>query len=67
MSPETSRDYHDILSWICDGQQPLRTTGTLQYLDRSFVTFESVSLPVSAGGGRVDQVLSAVFYEADQA
>ena len=67
MSPETSRDYHEILFWICEGQQPLRTTGTLHYLDRSFVTFESVSLPVSTGGGRVDPVLSAVFYEAHQA
>lgn len=68
MSPEASRDYHEILSWICETQQPLRTTGTLHYLDRSFVSFESVSLPVSArGDGTVDQILSAVFYEADQA
>jgi len=63
MSPEASQDYSRILNGLMTDPNPLRVTGTLYYLDRSFVHFECVSLPLTVGGGdRIGQIMDVLYY-----
>lgn len=63
MPPEACADYRRILDKLITEPYPLRVTGTLYYLDRSFVHFECVSLPLTVGGGdRIGQIMDILYY-----
>ncbi|WP_370155220.1 PAS domain-containing protein [Ferrovibrio sp.] len=63
MPPEACEDYCRLLNGLMEKPQPLRVTGTLYYLDRSFVHFECVSLPLTVNGGdRIGQIMDVLYY-----
>ena len=63
MSAEASQDYCRILDGLIARPEPLRVTGTLYYLDRSFVHFECLSLPLTVGGDdRIGQIMDVLYY-----
>lgn len=63
MPPEAYQDYCHILNGLIADPRPLRVTGTLYYLDRSFVHFECLSLPLTVGGGdRIGQIMDILYY-----
>lgn len=66
MSSEAYADFDRALSWVCDEARPLRATGTYYFVDRSFVHFESISMPITVAGEMVEQVINITYY-ADEA
>jgi hypothetical protein len=63
MDAKAYAEFDRGLSWIADERRPLRATGTYYFVDRSFVHFESISLPVSVGGGdAVEQIINVNYY-----
>lgn len=65
----TERAYADFdrgLSWAADNARPLRAAGSYYFVDRSFVTFESVTLPLTAGGTEIEQLLNITYYDDEE-
>lgn len=65
MSREAYEDFYTGLTWVLDNREPLRNLGTYYFVDRSFFEFESVTLPLTAGGETIEQLL-VVTYFADE-
>jgi hypothetical protein len=62
MSEQAYADFNRGLSWTTDHRLPLRAAGTYYFVDRSFVQFESVTLPLTVGGSEVEQLLNITYY-----
>src|SRR5690606_21371681 len=63
MTANAYADFDRGLSWVADNARPLRAAGSYHFVDRSFVRFESVTLPLTAGGAAVEQLLNITYYD----
>ncbi len=64
MSEQAYADFNAGLSWATDNARPLRAAGTYYFVDRSFVQFESVTLPLTVGRSReIEQLLNITYYD----
>lgn len=63
MSAEALDDFNTGLSWAIENASPLRATGTYYFVDRSFVHFESITLPLTAGGNEIAQLLNVTYFD----
>ena len=59
-------DFNRGLSWVVEQKRPLRAIGNYYFLDRSFLEFESITMPLTAGGSGIEQLLNITYY-ADEA
>lgn len=59
-------DFNRGLSWVVEQKQPLRAVGNYSFVDRSFLEFESITMPLTAGGSDIEQLLNITYY-ADEA
>ncbi|WP_341703212.1 PAS domain-containing protein [Ferrovibrio sp.] len=66
MNEAAYADFNRGLSWATDERQPLRAAGNYYFVDRSFLEFESITLPLTTGGAEVGQLLNITYY-ADEA
>ncbi|HLT78395.1 MAG TPA: PAS domain-containing protein [Ferrovibrio sp.] len=66
MSERAYADFDRGLSWVADNARPLRAAGSYYFVDRSFVRFESVTLPLTAGGSEIAQLLNVTFYDDEK-
>src|SRR5690606_20264618 len=58
MTKQAYADFNSGLSWATDNAKPLRAAGTYYFVDRSFVQFESITLPVTIGQrGDIEQLI----------
>lgn len=64
MPPETYVDFRDTLERLLTQQRPLRINGSLHYLDRQYIHFESICLPLTVED-RVEQILNVTYYDDD--
>jgi len=63
MTEQAYADFNNGLSWATDNAKPLRAAGSYYFVDRSFVQFESVTLPLTVGrGDHVEQLLNITYY-----
>jgi hypothetical protein len=63
MTEQAYADFNNGLSWAMDHAKPLRAAGTYYFVDRSFVQFESVTLPLTVGrGDSIEQLLNITYY-----
>lgn len=63
MSPQAYEDFNRGLSWATDNRKPLRAAGSYHFVDRSFVKFESITLPLGLRGSEdVSQLLNITYY-----
>lgn len=64
MSEEAYIDFNRGLSWAADNAKPLRAVGSYYFVDRSFVQFESITLPLTLGQrGVIGQLLNITYYD----
>jgi len=56
-------EFHRALTWLADEAKPLRATGSYHFIDRSFVHFESITMPLTVGGSQVAQLLNVTYYD----
>ena len=64
MSEQAYADFNRGLSWATDEARPLRAVGSYYFVDRSFVEFESITMPLTVGGGdQVEQLLNVTYYD----
>jgi hypothetical protein len=63
MSEQAYADFNEGLSWAADNKRPLRAAGSYYFVDRSFVQFESITLPLTVGGNEIDQLLNVTYYD----
>jgi hypothetical protein len=63
MDAQAYADFHRALTWLAEEAKPLRATGSYHFIDRSFVRFESITLPLTVGGPEVTQLLNITYYE----
>lgn len=64
MSEQAYTDFNRGLSWAADEARPLRAVGSYYFVDRSFVTFESVTLPLTVGQSeQIEQLLNITYYD----
>ena len=67
MGEQAYADFNQGLSWATDNKRPLRAAGSYYFVDRSFVQFESITLPLTIrGGSEIEQLLNITYY-ADEA
>ena len=67
MTEQAYADFNRGLSWATDNAKPLRAAGTYYFVDRSFVQFESVTLPLTIGQrDEIEQLLN-ITYSDDEA
>lgn len=67
MTEQAYADFDRGLSWATDNAKPLRAAGTYYFVDRSFVQFESVTLPLTIdGGGEIGQLLNITYYDDEE-
>jgi len=67
MTEQAYADFDRGLSWAADNAKPLRATGSYHFVDRSFVQFESVTLPLTTdGGAEIGQLLNITYYDDDE-
>lgn len=59
-------DFYRGLSWVVEQKRPLRAVGNYSFVDRSFLEFESITMPLTAGGSEIEQLLNITYY-ADEA
>lgn len=63
MTEQAYRDFNNGLSWAADNAKPLRAAGSYYFVDRSFVQFESITLPLTIGQrGTIEQLLNITYY-----
>jgi hypothetical protein len=63
MSEQAYADFNAGLSYATDQKRPLRAAGSYYFVDRSFVQFESITLPLTVGGSEIDQLLNITYYD----
>lgn len=63
MNAQAYADFNRGLSWATDNKRPLRAAGSYYFVDRSFVQFESVTLPLTVGGSEIEQLLNITYYD----
>ena len=64
MSEQAYNDFNSGLSWATDNAKPLRAAGSYSFVDRSFVRFESVTLPLTIGQrGEIEQLINITYYD----
>lgn len=64
MTEQAYLDFNKGLSWATDNAKPLRAVGTYHFVDRSFVKFESVTLPLTIGQrDEIEQLLNITYYD----
>jgi hypothetical protein len=64
MTEQAYADFDTGLSWATDNARPLRAAGTYYFVDRSFVKFESVTLPLTIGRrDTIEQLLNITYYD----
>jgi hypothetical protein len=63
MTEQAYTDFNNGLSWAIDNARPLRAAGSYYFVDRSFVTFESVTLPLTIGQRGIEQLLNITYYD----
>ncbi len=67
MTSQAYADFDRGLSWAADNAKPLRATGSYYFVDRSFVQFESVTLPLTVdGGSEIGQLLNITYYDDEE-
>ncbi|HEX6957893.1 MAG TPA: PAS domain-containing protein [Ferrovibrio sp.] len=66
MAAEAHEDFDTGLSWVLEHRKPLRILGTYYFVDRSFLHFESVALPLTVGAAEIEQLLTVTYF-ADEA
>ena len=67
MTEQAYADFNRGLSWATDNAKPLRATGSYHFVDRSFVQFESVTLPLTIeGSGEIEQLLNITYYDDEE-
>lgn len=67
MSPQAYEDFNRGLSWATDNRKPLRAAGSYHFVDRSFVKFESITMPLSLrGSSEVSQLLNITYYHDEE-
>ncbi len=67
MTEQAYTDFNNGLSWAADNAKPLRAAGTYYFVDRSFVAFESVTLPLTTGqSDTVEQLLNVTYYDDEE-
>lgn len=66
MSEQAYADFNRGLSWTTDNARPLRAAGSYYFIDRSFVQFESVTLPLTVGGEEIEQLLNVTYYADEE-
>lgn len=62
MSETAYSDFNRGLSWAADERRPLRAAGNYHFVDRSFLEFESITMPLTAGGTEIEQLLNITYY-----
>jgi len=64
MSEQAYTDFNNGLSWATENAKPLRAAGSYYFVDRSFVQFESVTLPLTIGQrGEIEQLINITYYD----
>lgn len=64
MSEPAYADFNQALSWITDEKKPLRAVGSYYFVDRSFVQFESITMPLTVDASeRIEQLLNVTYYD----
>ena len=67
MSEQAYADFNRGLSWATENAKPLRAAGSYHFVDRSYVQFESVTLPLTAdGGSEIGQLLNITYYDDEE-
>jgi hypothetical protein len=67
MSEQAYADFNRGLSWATDYAKPLRAAGSYYFVDRSFVRFESITLPVTIGQrGMIEQLINITYYDDEE-
>lgn len=66
MTPTAYAEFDRGLSWSADNAKPLRAAGSYSFVDRSFIKFESITLPLTNGGGRIEQLLNITYYDDER-
>jgi hypothetical protein len=67
MSEQAYADFNRGLSWATDNAKPLRAAGSYYFVDRSFVQFESITLPLTIGQrGVVEQLINITYYDDEE-
>ncbi len=67
MSEQAYTDFNRGLSWATDNATPLRAAGSYYFVDRSFVQFESITLPVTIGQrGVIEQLINITYYDDEE-
>lgn len=49
-----------------DNAKPLRAAGSYSFVDRSFIKFESITLPLTNRGSRIEQLLNITYYNDER-
>ncbi|MFN4274706.1 MAG: PAS domain-containing protein [Ferrovibrio sp.] len=64
MNEQAYADFNRGLSWVVDEAKPLRAAGSYYFVDRSFVTFESITMPLIVDNSeQIDQLLNVTYYD----
>ncbi|MEK9970807.1 MAG: PAS domain-containing protein [Ferrovibrio sp.] len=63
MTEQAYADFNRGLSWSTDNAKPLRAAGSYYFVDRSFVKFESITLPLTIGQQGIQQLLNITYYD----
>ena len=66
MTEQAYADFDRGLSWAADNARPLRAAGTYHFVDRSFVQFESITLPLTSDAGEIGQLLNITYYDDEE-
>ena len=48
--------------WVIENRQPVRVVGTAEFAEKKYLLSESVDLPLSLDGDRVDRILIIAVY-----
>ncbi len=48
--------------WVVENRQPVRVVGTAEFAEKEYLLSESVDLPLSLDGDRVDRILIVAVY-----
>jgi hypothetical protein len=66
LSGEALEDFNNGLTWAMQHASPLRATGTYYFVDRSFVHFESITMPLTAGSDQITQLLTVTYFDDEE-
>jgi len=66
IEPHTYVEYERGLNMIVDKAWPVRATGSYHFVDRSFVHFESITMPLTTGGSEIAQLLNVNYYNDEE-